>query len=259
MGRTMFVAVLLIVSLSTVGLGEPTAATPTYGERIEKLAVELIHLTGAMNAAALIAYRTHPDYETGEKVRVLHDEGRALTNRARLLCEENPERESAYVAYQGALIQQAALVMLIADLEWRMSGRQTWTALSKAAREVLIPTWEGLGLILQMEGSTGWPSEWPTGEVLPSAWSKVGSWTGRGHKSTERFTVGSPWKVTWLTRPGVDGSSNFAIWVHHSDGSSDLAANVIGLDHDESIYHEAGTYHLGISAGQPYTVTVYQR
>ena len=88
----------------------------------------------------------------------------------------------------------------------------------------------------------------------------MASWQGEGIKSTETFTVGREWKIRWLTEPGQIGDSNFAITVYDANGNySALAANVIGANRDESIYHQAGTYYLEIMSGQPYIIEVWDK
>lgn len=95
-------------------------------------------------------------------------------------------------------------------------------------------------------------------EQTPGKWREVASWSGKSTRSTEKFTVGSPWKIMWDTRPGDLGAMNFQIFIYGEDGVPGLAANVIGADQDQSIQHKAGTYYLQFNTAQRYTVRVLE-
>lgn len=105
------------------------------------------------------------------------------------------------------------------------------------------------------------PTEIASPAVAPREagnWIDVASWSGKSIRSTEKFTVGSPWKIVWDTRPGDLGAMNFQIFIYGEDEMPGVAANVIGADQDESIQHKAGTYYLQFNTAQRYTVKVLE-
>jgi len=108
----------------------------------------------------------------------------------------------------------------------------------------------------------------PTGKVAEQlrnpdslqGWQKVASWSGEAMKSTDAFTVGTPWKIWWNTEPGESGPGNFVISIYNQAGELvGIVANVIGQNTDESVQHKSGTYHLEIDATQRYAVSVWTK
>jgi len=91
-------------------------------------------------------------------------------------------------------------------------------------------------------------------------WQKVASWTGRGVKQTETFTVGDEWKVMWDTHPGSLGEGNFQVYLYRQGSEfPDVIANVIGGDEDESFQHRGGVYYLSVNAIQPWSLSVWEK
>ncbi len=90
-------------------------------------------------------------------------------------------------------------------------------------------------------------------------WVNVAKWNGNGSKTTEKFTVGSEWKIVWDTKPGPYGAMNFQIYIYDDQGNiSGVAANVIGSSSDESFQYQSGTYYLQFNTAQPYQVKVLE-
>ena len=103
---------------------------------------------------------------------------------------------------------------------------------------------------LKDDNTTATKSEEP--KVSEKEWRKIKEWQGNGIKTTEKFTVGSEWAISWTTKAGI-----LQIYVYASDGELfNLAANTMIAGSDISYFHKAGTYYLEINALQPYTVQV---
>ena len=95
----------------------------------------------------------------------------------------------------------------------------------------------------------------------PPGFGIIAQWSGSSIKSTETFNVPTQqWKISWDTRPGNFGESNFQIFVYNADGTpylqSFIVANVIGANKDSSVMRGSGRYYLTFNAGQLYDVTV---
>lgn len=88
----------------------------------------------------------------------------------------------------------------------------------------------------------------PVGSVIPSQYKIVKSWTGKGIKTTEKFTITkTPWKISWSTTSSPYGL--LQIFIYDEDGNPvDLVANVNGGQGYSYIYTKEGPYYLTINS-----------
>ncbi len=95
-----------------------------------------------------------------------------------------------------------------------------------------------------------------------AAKSLIARWEGQASKNTQTFHITTEeWSISWDTKPGALGQTNFRIDVYKVYGVQSerhgVAANVIGADRDSTVVRGSGDYYLIINKlGQPYTVTV---
>lgn len=88
------------------------------------------------------------------------------------------------------------------------------------------------------------------------SWVIVAQWTGSGKKDTEKFTVGSEWRIDWDLQSKQTGAMFISLY--------DDTAHIVGIPvstqkdgSDTSFQHRAGTYYLSVnSANGNWKVTV---
>jgi len=92
----------------------------------------------------------------------------------------------------------------------------------------------------------------------PASWQEVMTISGQSTKKTDLFTVtANRWRVSWATKPGGYGATNFAVWVYRANGDTvGLIANIIGAGQDDGYEYGAGSYYLDITSSQPYGIVV---
>lgn len=76
------------------------------------------------------------------------------------------------------------------------------------------------------------------------------SWSGRGMKNTEPFTVSSPWIISWSCTGGEHGFGSLGIIVYRAGSNRlvNVAANVMGADEGRTWIYESGQFYLQIIA-----------
>ena len=93
-------------------------------------------------------------------------------------------------------------------------------------------------------------------------WQKVIEFEGESIKDTQLFNISSnEWAISWTTKPGEYGDSNFIIYLYDDNGNFiSLIANIIGKGEDASYIHNKGkgNYYLSINTSQPYIIVVNQ-
>jgi len=95
-----------------------------------------------------------------------------------------------------------------------------------------------------------------------SQWAEVASWSGKSNKTTDTFSVRSPWKIIWETRDiDEDDRGCLFIGIYDAEGEREgSVAGVTGPDRDESVQHKSGTFYLELdTSGQSYRVTILER
>ena len=97
-------------------------------------------------------------------------------------------------------------------------------------------------------------------EKNKSGWKKIKEWKGSSTKTTEKFTVGSNWAISWSTKVRSElGWGYFAIEIYSASGDIiDMIGNTTSSESDVSYFHKAGTYYLVINTSQPYGVSVLE-
>ncbi len=108
------------------------------------------------------------------------------------------------------------------------------------------------------------PAPTPTPTVTPTPdipWRAILQWAGTETQTTEQFQVGEgDWRLSWSTEPGVDGPTNFQVYLNSAEGLLvNVAANVIGEDSGSAAVEDPGQYFLAINTSQAYTVTLENR
>lgn len=86
------------------------------------------------------------------------------------------------------------------------------------------------------------------------AWYQVLEVKGTANKQTDTFTTkGSKWRVRWQ-KPAPDNS--LRVTVYDKEGTPIDMILTKDSTNDESYIHKAGTFYLGISASNGYTIIV---
>jgi len=76
----------------------------------------------------------------------------------------------------------------------------------------------------------------------------IATWSGRGTKNTEPFTVSSPWIISWSCTGREYGSLGIIVYRAGSNQLVNVAANVIGSDKGRTWIYDSGQFYLQIIA-----------